>query len=259
MWWKNIYGKAIPLYIKEMKDDERQVRKDELGNFVNVFIRRAELEGKIGSVELEANENLPITWNQQKDTIMELIGLNNEYVNEGLFATENIPYLKRAVGLTEFNVPGEDDRQKEYEEIQQLINSEPIVIPPDPMMMEQAMMAGMPPPPPQEVPSVEPDYEADNHPLAADIDRRWLVGDAGRLCKVENPSGYKNVLLHMKLHKDMDTQKQMEEAQKQMMAQMGGMPPPPPPSGKGGKDNKEAPSPQQGPPINGDNSVQTIQ
>ena len=33
---------------------------------------RAELEGKIGNIELEANENLPITWNQQKDAIMEL-------------------------------------------------------------------------------------------------------------------------------------------------------------------------------------------
>ena len=49
--------------------------------FVNVFIRRAELEGKIGTIELEANENLPITWNQQKDAIMELFQLNNEGIN----------------------------------------------------------------------------------------------------------------------------------------------------------------------------------
>ena len=38
--------------------------------------------------------------------------------------------------------------------------------------------------------------------------------------KLENPAGYENVLLHMKMHKDMDMQKQMEEMQKQMMAQM---------------------------------------
>ena len=54
MWWKNIFGKVIPMYIKEMKDDEKQVKKDEFGNFVNVFIRMAELEGKIGSIEVRS-------------------------------------------------------------------------------------------------------------------------------------------------------------------------------------------------------------
>ena len=80
MWWKDIFGKVIPMYIKEMKDDEKQVKKDEFGNFVNVFIRKAELEGKIGNIELEANENLPITWNQQKDSIMELFKMNNDMI-----------------------------------------------------------------------------------------------------------------------------------------------------------------------------------
>ena len=59
---------------------------------------------------------------------------------------ENMPYIKRAIGLNDYIVPGEDDRQKQYEEIQLLLISEPIEMPPDPMMMEQAMMMGMPPP-----------------------------------------------------------------------------------------------------------------
>ena len=59
-------------------------------------------------------------------------------------------------------------------------------------------MMGMPPPPPIRTPSIEPNFDVDNHMLAADIDRRWLVSDAGRLCKLENPPGYENVLLHMK-------------------------------------------------------------
>jgi hypothetical protein len=208
-----------------MKDDEKQVKKDEFGNFINTYVRMAELQGKIGSVELEANENLPITWNQQKDAIMQLFELNNEDVMSTLASPENMPYLKRAIGLTDYIIPGEDDRQKEYEEIQLLVNSEPIEMPPDPMMMQQAMMMGMPPPPPQRVPSIEPDFDVDNHVLAADIVRRWLVSDAGRMAKLENPAGYENVMLHMKLHKDMDLQKQMQEMQKQMMAQ-GGMAPP---------------------------------
>ena len=95
---------------------------------------------------------LPITWNQQKDAIMELFQMNNDAVITQRYASpENIPYMKRAIGLTEYIIPGEDDRQKEYEEIQLLDKlSEPIEMPPDPMMMEQAMMMGMPPPPPHE-------------------------------------------------------------------------------------------------------------
>jgi hypothetical protein len=236
VWWKQIFAKAIPMYIKEMKDDEKQVKKDEFGNFVNIFIRMSELQGKIGEIELEANENLPITWNQQKDAIMELFKMNNDPIMAMLMTPENIPYIKRAIGLNEFVIPNEDDRQKEYEEIQLLINSEPIEQPPDPMMEEQAMMMGMPPPPPMRVPSIEPDYDADNHLLAADIDRRWLVSDAGRLCKLENPAGYENVLLHMKMHKEMDMQRMMEEQQKQMMAQGGMMPP----------SQGQAPPPKQG-------------
>ncbi len=222
-WWKNIFGKVIPMYIKIMKDDEKQVKKDEFGNFINVFIRMSELQGKIGNVEIEANENLPITWNQQKDAIMELFKLNNEGVTSTLASPENIPYLKRAIGLDDYIIPGEDDRNKQYEEIQLLVNSEPIEMPPDPMQMEQAMMQGMPPPQPVRTPSIEPDFDVDNHELEADICRRWLVADAGRLCKLENPLGYENILLHMKMHKEMSMQQQMQ----QMMQQQG----PPPPAG----------------------------
>ena len=231
MWWKQIFGKIIPMYIKEMKDDEKQVKRDEFGNFVNVFIRMAELQGKIGNIELEANENLPITWNQQKDTIMELFQMQSDPITQMLLTPENIALIKKAVGLNDFIIPDGDDKQKEYEEIQLLITSEPIEMPPDMMMLEEAMAMGAPLPPPMRVPSIEPDFDVDNHLLAADIDRRWCVSDAGRLCKMENPAGYENVLLHMKMHKDMDMQKQMEMMQQQMMAQGGMMPPQQQPEG----------------------------
>lgn len=223
-WWKEVFGKVIPMYMKEMKDDEKQVKKDEFGNFVNVFIRMAEMQGKIGNVELEANENLPITWNQQKDAIMELFKMNSDPITQMLMTPENIPYLKRAIGLSEYTIPGEEDRQKQYEEIQQLINSEPIEMPPDEMAVMEAQMQGMPPPEPQRMPSVMPDMDVDAHDIEGELCRHWLVSEAGRLCKLENPAGYENVLLHMKMHKDMMMQEQMQEQQQQMMAQ-GMMPP----------------------------------
>jgi len=248
MWWKDVFGKVIPMYMKEMQDDERQVKKDEFGNFVNVFIRMSEIQGKIGNVELEANENLPITWNQQKDVIMELLALNNEGIIAGLASPENMPYMKRAIGLSEYVIPGEDDRNKQIEEIQQLINSEPIEIPPDPMMMQQAMMRGMPPPPPTRLPSVEANLDVDDHQLEGDVCRRWLVGDAGRLCKTENPLGYENVLLHMKMHKDLLMQEQMQQQMMQQMPPMQGQEAPP-----------EQPPEQAGEQMNEGQNAPTIQ
>lgn len=219
MWWKDIYGKAIPMYIEEMKDDERQVELDEKGNFINVFVRIAELEGKIGRVELEANENLPITWSQRKDVYMKLLEAQNPKILEALTAPENIKNLAEAIGLDDFNVPGQNDVEKQYEEIRLLINSEPIAQPPDEQQMMMAMSQGIEPQP-IELPSVEIDYDLDNHQIEADICRTYLISPAGRLLKTENPDGYKNVLLHMKAHLEAIKQKMMED----MMAQGGMMP-----------------------------------
>lgn len=224
MWWKDIYAKAIPMYIEEIKDDERQVEVNEKGDFINVFVRVAELEGKIGRVELEASENLPLTWSQRKDTYMKLLEAQNPKILEALTSPENIKNLAEAVGLDDFIIPGQDDVEKQQEEIRLLINSEPIVQPPSEQQIMEAAQQGQDPGmlPPIELPSVEIDYDLDNHQIEADICRTYLVSAAGRLLKTENPDGYKNVLLHMKAHLEAIKQKMMEEMMSQMQAQMTG-------------------------------------
>lgn len=189
VWWKNIFGKVIPAYIKEVKDDERFVEKSMDGGFINNFIRMAELEGKIGSVELESSEELPITWAQKKDVIMQLLQGNNPEVLNALASPENIPMLADAIGLDDFSIPGEDDREKQYEEIKLLIQSTPIP-------------STGPDGNPIELPSIEIDFDVDSHAIEADICRRWLVGPIGRMAKQENADGYHNVLLHMRQHVD---------------------------------------------------------
>lgn len=214
MWWKDIYGKAIPMFIEEMKDDERSVELNEKGDFLNVFVRMAELQGKIGRIELEANENLPITWSQRKDVYMKLLEAQNPKILEALTSPENVKNLAEAIGLDDFIVPGQDDVDKQHEEIRELINSEPIVQPPSDEQIVMAIQQGQNPQP-IELPSVDIEYDLDNHQIEADICRTYLVGPAGRMLKYENPAGYKNVLLHMKAHLEAIRQKMMEE----MMAQ----------------------------------------
>ena len=197
IWWKEIFGKVIPAFIQEVKEDERDVQRDADGNFINTFIRKAELEGKIGKVELEANENLPLTWSQQKDIIMQLLTAANPEILAVIGSPENLPMIRQAIGLTDFFVPGEDDRNHQYDEIKLLLDSEPMPNPMDPMNPE--------------LPSVDIDPMMENHAIEFEICRKWAISPAGQQAKMDNPPGYKNVLLHAKLHNDVMQMNMMQQ------------------------------------------------
>ncbi len=242
-WWKNVFGKAIPMYIKEVKDDERVVERTDDGNFVNTFIRKAELEGKIGRVELEANENLPMTWAQQKDVIMQILNAANPQLLQILMAPENLPLIHDALGLTDFYVPGEDSVIKQYDEIKLLLDSGPM---PNPNFGQLNPETGEPDDN-QELPSVDIDPLMDNHQIEFEICRKWAQSEAGRQVKSENEAGYRNVLLHAKEH--FITQQQQQMMQQQQL-------PPEQGAANGAKSN---PTKTKEAPITGDSNVKTAQ
>ncbi len=196
--WKEMFGKVIPMYIdlvKETNEDERSVKRTADGNFVNVMIRRAELEGKIGDVELEANENLPLTWSQKKDLMMTLLQATNPKIMEILNAPENLSMIHELLGLDDFFVPDEDSTIKQYDEIKLLLASTPM--PPDPSI---PVDPSNPNNQPQETPSIPIDPIFDNNKVEFEICRKWITSEAGRQTKTDNPDGYMNVLLHGKAH-----------------------------------------------------------
>jgi hypothetical protein len=233
LWWKEIFGKVIPAFIQEVKEDERDVQRDNDGNFINVFIRKAELEGKIGKVELEANENLPLTWSQQKDIIMQLLTAANPEILSIIGSPENLPMIRQAIGLTDFFVPGEDDRNHQYDEIKLLLGSEPMPNPMDPQNPE--------------APSVDVDPIFENHGIEFEIVRKWAVSPAGQQAKMDNEAGYRNVLLHGKLHFMIIQQKMMQQ-QMAPGAEKGAAPP-----------EKPNPSESQEAPIVGEGNVNASQ
>jgi hypothetical protein len=228
VWWKQIYGKAIPMYIKEVQEDERDVQKSRDGGFVNVFIRKAELEGKIGKIELETNENLPMTWNQQKDVLMQLLQAGNPEILAILGAPENLSIIRDHIGLTDFYVPGEDDVLKTNDDIKLLLNSAPIPTG-DPMMPE--------------MPSIEMDPVYDNPEIAFEVVRKWVISETGRQAKQDNPEGYRNVLLYGNMYHQAVIQQQMVEATQQAEA------------GDKGATPGEKPSPDSDAPIKGEENV----
>jgi hypothetical protein len=245
--WKTMFGKAIPAYIKVVKDDEHYTKKDKDGNYINVWVRKSELIGKIGDVELESAEGIPISDEQKAELVMRLMEMNNQAIASALVTPDNIPFLRKIVKIPEFKIPGEDDRQKQYEEINLLINSEPIEMEPSPEMIELAIQARQAPQL-MEVSSVPIDPDVDNHAVEADVCRSWLVGQAGRLAKVENPLGYKNVLLHMKEHIEIVKQDMLAQMQQQAQQQQ---------TPQGNSGSKPAKKPKQVEPqlIEGDSDV----
>jgi hypothetical protein len=184
-WWKEYFGKAIKMYIKVMECDERDVQKRDDGSFVNVVILKSELAGKIGKFELAANENLPMSWSQKKDVIMQLLLSPNPTIVQWLTLPENQPILRDAIGIDNFSVPGADDVDKQWAEIAQLIDTEPIETGNPELPLE---------------PSVEVDVLMDTHPIHFDICRKWAVSEIGQFYKYYHPKKYQNVLLHGKQH-----------------------------------------------------------
>lgn len=241
IWWKQIFGKVIPAYMQMLTQDERFVKRDPNGNYINVYIRKAELAGKIGSVELEASENMPVSDEEKGEIVMKLFELNNSEIMQALTSPENLPAIRKVVKMHDFRLPGEDDRQKQYEEIQELLQAQPIELPPDPVMMEQAMISGQPPQP-QFGPSIEIDPLVDDHAIQAQVCKSWAVSEAGRLAKIENPAGYQNVLLHMQMH--------MQQVVQQMMMQMQSQA-----AQEGTESNSQSPKPKKDSEIKGEGNV----
>jgi hypothetical protein len=221
IWWKDVFHKSILSYIDSVQSDQRFVERDENGNFINVFIRKTELAGKIGDVELEASDKMPVSDEQKAEVIMRLMELNNQEIMMALTSPENLPFIRKIVKIPEFKMPGEADRQKQLEEINELVNSIPIVEQPqvDPMQLmvaqQQDPMAAEAMMQPIERSSVPIDPDLDNHMIEAEVCRAWLIGEAGRLAKIENPDGYKNVLLHFKEHSMIVQQMQAQMAAEQ--------------------------------------------
>ncbi len=192
-FWKTIWSKVIPAYMKNMLEDERIVKPGLNGSFIQTTIKRSQMEGKIGDYYLEAPEGLPQSLDQVRETVKEMFQSGNQQLISILSTPENLPYINTMFGLTDIVIPGEKDREKQNEEIQLLIQAGPI-----PSGQVNLMTGQM-----DEQPSVMPEFEVDNHQIEAEICRDWLVGEKGRQCKSENEPGYRNVLLHLKIHMQM--------------------------------------------------------
>jgi hypothetical protein len=119
---------------------------------------------------------------------------------------DNLKLVKQYSGLTDLIIPGAEARDKQLEEIEQLLQESPG---PDPAQMPQWMQAaqqaaaqGQQPPPPPLKSSIDiQQYDFDQPEL--DKCKEWL---SSRACREElrrgNSKGVQNVTLHAQQHED---------------------------------------------------------
>lgn len=182
-FWTPLMGKAVQLYIKALKSsnqDEKFVEREPNVGFINIWLKQSELEGKIGRVEPDVEEDLPQTANQLKDVAIQLLTMGNEDINEAMMHPQNAPFLTKILGAPEFFIPGSDSRDKQYAEFSELVQ-------------------GI---------QVEVDIEVENHTVEGEVCETFLNSSSGQMLKKINFEGWSAIKQHRIEHFMADLKKQ---------------------------------------------------
>jgi len=211
-WWASVMYKSVTEFTNSMVTDEKMVTKtpQSATGFVNIWIKQAELTGRVGRVEPDVDEELPTSYSQIRGTLMELLTLNNQDISSWLMHPQNSNLAAKAMGIPLY-IPGADSRDKQMGEIGELLQGPPLG--PD-------------------MPSVPINPLTDNHEIEAEALLVFLNSPTGQAHKRINPEGIANCEVHYLQHiaEIMKAQQgQINEEQQQMAAQeanAGGPPPP---------------------------------
>ena len=229
-FWTELESKAVKIYAKNMKTDEKIVKSQGKNSYVNVWIRKAEMTGEVGQVEPELSEQFPLAWAQKRDIMMRLLELNSDAINEALFHPENRQAVSELVGIPELTVPGNADRTKQLYEIYELLNAEPQQIGVNPLDGTPMLQATVP---------IEP--EVDEHIVHIAVIKEWCVSEIGMDQKMTNPPGYMNVIAHLQAHVETNQQQMMQQAMASAVPERAEKGKPSPPKGK---DTESIPAPR---------------
>lgn len=190
--WTRMMDKAVRDFVDSITDDERFVDEQGSGT-INIWIRRAELAGKVGEARPEASETFPVSWQERQDRLYQLLSLNNEQINAALFHSENVGRVAELLGFKDFHIPGQKDRQKQLTEIGIMIQGQ--MIPPEP--------------------------EVDMHSVHIEACVAWMISDTGQDLRMSTPKAYEMVKQHMMMHKMIVMQQQQQQGEGQASVSMG--------------------------------------
>jgi len=202
--WAEVMKNSAEGYIANIKEDEYYVQETGDNDFINIWIRKSELEGNIGDVFPEGSEQFPTSWAQQREILMQLIGMQNPMLEAVISDPNNRTEIATILGLTSLTIPGDQDRRKQLAEISILIQQDAIQpqIPPDvdPKIAQQM----------QPQTTLQPEEKVDDHEAHIQTCKHWLNSEVGQYFKDQKPGKYMNVVLHMEAHQMMQQAEMMQ-------------------------------------------------
>ncbi len=201
-WWVRTMKGCVDMFVETVVEDEKYTQfKD--GNFMNVWIKRSQLTGKVGGCEPEAAEGFPISIAQKKDLYMKLMELNNPFINDALYKPDNAKILQDTMGLTDLKLPGEEQRIKQVIEIGQMIqNGSSANAAPGQENQQGPVPTGEIAPDGQEnmVSTVPIDSNVDDHAVHITTLISFMVDLPGLDLLREQPTIYADLTAHLRMH-----------------------------------------------------------
>jgi hypothetical protein len=177
-FWGEMISKCVKDFAKNLREDENFSKKQK-NTYVNVWIRKASLSGKVGQIKPEVSEQLPQSWSQKRDFLMRIIEMQVPEIGAILLHPNNVEIVKEAIGMPEFYIPGEHDRNKQWAEFYILAESNPID---------------------DNTPSVPIDLVVDDHGVHMEVLKNILVGPVGIALYQQQPAYYQNCIAHYRHH-----------------------------------------------------------
>ncbi len=216
-WYADVIMLSVDCFRKNRPEDVEAPKLGANNEFEERIIRLADLKGNI-QARPEADETFPRLKSQQRAVIEKMMGAEDPYVAEILGHPANVGIIRSLLGLSDFTIPGENERNKQLREIEQMLKEQPIQQPQiDPSM-----------PPPPMMSSVQVDDLLDNHKVEFEECQRWASDDDGQEARIQNPTGFANVRAHAAMH-------QMAIMKQQILSGGATVVPPMPPKGKPGE------------------------
>jgi hypothetical protein len=240
---------AVECFRKNRTQDAEKVVLGKSNDYIGKYIRLEDIKGTIFA-EPEADEDFPAQWSEIRDNLQAMIKTSPEWAMQILNDPANSTLLRKFIASPQVQFPAEDNREKQFMEIDELVAGAPVGVP-DPMSPPDPVTGQ---PQIKWMPTVMPDVHGDDHIVHVKAIMEWVVDpQGGIMAKKENPEGYANTMAHLIAHKEAIA----ELAQYEMMLQQKyGLLPPPVPAVQEKESGGPPAESAGGPPVAGGGAVQ---
>ncbi|MGH9482230.1 MAG: hypothetical protein ACRD1L_09065, partial [Terriglobales bacterium] len=197
---------AVECFRRNRTEDVEMVVEGKSGAYHSEYIRLGEVRGNVVA-RPTADEDFPQSWGSVRDTLVQMMQSKDPELLQIIGAPVNRPIVSHYLGLPDLVDPSDDNRAKQYIEIEALMQSQPVAGPDGKLQ-----------------PSIAPELHVDDHAVHIQTIKDWAVTEPGLQAKATRPPGYANVLAHLLAHMDAEQAEAAEIALRREQVQAAGAP-----------------------------------